>query len=208
MRYSLLTQIALIGMSVVIFMTLIKPILTDIGVIQDERIVYQDAVNKAQQLNLKLQELIATRDSFSSNDLSKLGMLLPDTIDSAKVMRDIESIFKIRNIEMTSLGLGENTQNQEIINADDASQQQDSTGVEAPLAQQDFVVTFSGSYEDVKSILSLAETNETLIEVVDLHFGSLTQTSEVGNTPQELESPDTFDFTLTFRSYGLTAPSI
>jgi hypothetical protein len=199
MRYSLLTQIGLIGMSVIIFITVINPLFADIAVIQDERVVYADAVDKAQQFNLSLQELVATRDSFSAEDLKQLELLLPDTVDAPKVMRDIESIFAIRKVPLTSVKPSEGVET--VVYADEGNETP-TEGVESPLAQRDFEVNFEGSYEDLKGILTLAESNETLLEVVALKFGVLSEGGAARKPTEEQES-GTFLFTLVFRSYGL-----
>lgn len=200
MRYSLLTQIGLIGLSIVIFVTVLKPMFADINTAQNEMVMYKDAVDKAQQFNAKLQELVSTRDSFSEHDMQRLEKLLPTNIDAPKIMKDIESMFIIKNVTVTSLHTSEKS---ELVQygQDDTDAQANS---DPALAQQDFEVKFFGTYEDLKSILTLAEANETLLEVASIKFGTVASEATASATSDSKGEGD-FDFTLVFRAYGLMA---
>ena len=170
MRYSLLTQIALILISIVICVTVVSPMFTEIKSIQNEMFIYSDAVGKAQQFNVRLSDLIGIRNSFSPENMQRLERLLPTTIDTPKIMHDFESIFALKKIPIISISAPATAtviapevtydENGEII------QNNQNT-----LVPQDFNLIFNGTYQDLKDILATVETNETLIEVSSLKFG-------------------------------------
>ena len=207
MRYSLLTQITLIGLSVIIFVTVIKPMFASISVIQDERLVYEDAVDKAQQFNMKLDELISIRDSFREEDMEKLRTFLPAEIDTMQVMRDVEAFFATTGVKLTGIALdGESSGNDAQVYIDEFGQEQVST--ESQLNYQDVKVTFSGTYEEMLQILNLSERNETLLEVTKFTFGTITTDGETQTESAEgSDDEDTFNFDLVFRVYGLQKAS-
>lgn len=177
---------------------------------QDELFQYSEAVSKASQFNNRLRELIAIRDAFDPADVSSLERLLPSKIDQMEVMRAIEAIFESRNIPIASL------------TAEDEVSPVTDIAVESPvivkqengeLSYQDFKVVFSGSYANLRDILALTEMSASLLEVVELDFGSgvnsQTDVDDEGASPiVAQQGNDQHQFSLTFRSYGLPVTSI
>ncbi len=209
MRYSLLTQIVLIVISLVIIITVAKPMLTDIKNVQDEIVVYTDAVDKAKQFNARLQELIAIRDSFSQENMVRLERLLPTEIDVPKIMRDFESIFSQKQLSLSSIsatdaaGGGSSVEptydeNGELIASNDV-----------PLTYKNFKVAFTGSYKNLKDILGAAELNQALLEVVSLKFTQNSNTTDANVAGGTAKDSDLFDFEIVYRVYGLAvAPTL
>ena len=209
MRYSLLTQIVLIIISIVIIITVAKPMFTDIKNVQDEMVVYKDAVDKAQQFNARLQELIAIRDSFSVENMVRLDHLLPTEIDVPKIMRDFESIFSQKQLFLTSISTAEAQggsvetepvydENGELIASGESS-----------LSYKDFKVDFTGSYENLKDILSATELNQALLEVVSLKFGEHVKATDAPVSLGTNKDSDQFDFEIMYRVYSLAvAPTV
>lgn len=200
MRYSLITQVLLIGISLVIVFTLIRPMLGEIRDIQDQVFVYSDTVAKASQFNARLQELIQIRDSFSERDMLMLENFMPTTIDTLKVMNDIESIFKSKEIPIISL-----TAKDVVAPVTDIAIEGDIIIEEAPQEDnyQDYELTFAGSYDQLKEILLLLERNATLLEVIELEFETK-QSEEIG-TESKVENLEEgmLNFALTLRTYSL-----
>ena len=77
MRQTAITQIALVGISIVIIVTFIRPTFASIRTLQDEIYQYADATAKANEFNTLLQQLLARERSFSSDDKKALEMFLP-----------------------------------------------------------------------------------------------------------------------------------
>lgn len=209
MRYTSITQIGLILISLVIIFTFIKPMLTEIKLSQDELSQYSEAVSKATELNAQLKSLVARRNSFSQQDIGMLEKFIPSSIDTLGTMKNIENIFSIRNIPLTSLQAKE-----EVVPLADTEFVSDIVVDKANevLNYQDFELTFSGSYQELKDILVLLESNITLLEVVDLSFASL---PEVVISESDTRSNTTTSgvkgghvYQMTLRTYGLNPSSI
>lgn len=203
MRYSLLTQVVFITISLVIMFTFIKPMFSEIKNLQDQEFIYSDAVAKAAQFNSRLQELIELRDSISRSDLAVLENFLPLEIDSLKVMNDIESVFRLKNIPITAL-----TATDIVEPASDVSFETDVVleSAQAGSKYQDFEVAFNSSYEEMKELLSLLEMNAALLEVVELTFEA--QNPSDATVQEDDALPEGVStYVLKLRAYGLQMSS-
>jgi len=203
MRYSLLTQVVFITIALVIIFTFIKPAFSEIKELQDQEFIYSDAVAKAAQFNARLQELIERRDSISRADLAVLENFMPRTIDSLKVMNDIESIFRFKNIPLTTL-----TASDVVQPASDVSFESDIVmeSAQEGTNYQDFEVSFAATYEDMKDLLSIIEMNASLLEVVELSFES--QNFEATAVDGDGALPNgMYNYVLNLRAYGLQVSS-
>lgn len=197
MGFKLIAQIVLILTAFIIIFTFVTPTLATIKENQDELFQYKEAVLKASQFNARLQELISIRDSFPQENMTSLDLFLPSSIDQVSVMRDIEAIFSTVQLPITSLGA-----NEEVSPTTDIPLEGiESVTVVPTLTYQDFEVTFTGTYEQVKNILLLTEANATVLEVIELEFDvNMKSPDEEGAVPE-----GEYAFTMILRTFGLTA---
>jgi hypothetical protein len=204
MRFTLLTQVALLTLSVAIIFLFIKPAFTEIKTIQDDLLVYSDAVAKAEDYNKQLQQLLATRDSFSANDLTKLERFIPSAIDTLVIMHEIESIFASNNIKVSSLSATEQLESASEVYAEGE------VPLESPepsVTTQDFVVAFTGNYDALKRMLGALEANVRLLEVIAVQYGTAPDEPEADGTATALKTDDLL-FTISLRAYALQAPIV
>ncbi|MFM2381997.1 MAG: hypothetical protein RLZZ76_764 [Candidatus Parcubacteria bacterium] len=204
MRYTLISQIALVTLSLVLIFTFLKPSFSDIKSKQDDLFLYKDTVTKLEELNSTLRDLVATKNAFSENDLKTLNAFIPEKIDSLKVMRDIESVFSILKTPILSLTATEAV----------APKVNEETEIESALAPvagdsaqkvvyQDFAIKFVGSYETTKKILEMLERNETVLEVQELDINPVSSQSAEYEVVQNADE-SSFIVTLTVRAFGLS----
>ena len=106
MRYQAGIQIILIIISIVIIYMVIKPKFEEIAVSQDETAKYNDAVNKANEYNAKLQELISRANSMPRTDQVDLDKFLPKEINPTVVARDITNIVEKNGLVMLDITAG------------------------------------------------------------------------------------------------------
>lgn len=205
MRYTLITQIALIAISLVIIFSFIKPMFADIKESQNELFEYSEAVSKASQFNARLQELIAIRNSFSQGDVELLENFIPTEVDTLKIMKDIESIFALNSIEIVSLSVSD-----EVKPINSASLESDvlvkDLGID--IYYRDFAIKFNGSYEELKNVLMFSETNSSLLEVVELSFDTVADAQVASDAEASVTADEgELSFSIVFRAYGLQASS-
>ncbi len=200
MRNTLITQVALISISLIIIFVFVKPSFMEIKAAQDEIFSYSDVIDKAVEYNQKLQTLIATRDSFSANDIQSLDTFIPSEIDALNIMHDIEAIFALKNIPIFSLTAGEIVLPQGEVALETDIVLPESTNSET--AYQDFEVIFVGTYFDVKDVLKMIEANKTLLEVMEVSFEVVEPTLDEKSVPNEIPK-DSFKFIITLRAFSV-----
>lgn len=197
MGYKLIAQVVLIVTSLVIIFTFINPSFETIRATQNETYQYQEAVGKASELNARLQELVMAKESFDPADLDKLERLVPTKIDKLQVMKDIESIFENRNMKIDSLSASD-----EISPAMGVTVEGQPVVEGISVTYQDFEITFTGTYEQLKEVLTLMEANATLLEIMELNFevAASSDATVEGSLPQ-----NTFEFMMLVRAFGLNS---
>jgi hypothetical protein len=201
MRFTLLTQIALLALSVAIVFLFIKPAFTEIKVIQDNLLVYSDAVAKASDYNSRLNELLGLRDSFSQNDLAKLERFVPSTLDTLVIMHEIEAIFASNDIQISSLSAKDKSKPEAVVYTEGDQPLEN----EIPeVMTQDFQVSFSGDYDVLKMILGVLESNARLLEIIAVQYGVDPEAPEADDRTALITDDQLF--TISLRAYALQAP--
>lgn len=202
MRFTLITQLALIAISLIIMFVFVKPMFSDIGITQDQLRQYSDTIAKASEFNGLLQQLVAKRDSISSSEMEALDTFIPSHIDQLKTMNEIQTIFDSGKVTITSL-----TAQDEVIPNSNVSSQGGSEVVspDNSINYQDFSITFTGSYQQMKDILAMIESDATLLEVEQLSFGAAIDTSTPSsNNAAALDALQSKrEFKMVLRAYGL-----
>jgi hypothetical protein len=202
MGYKLFAQLALIVAALVLLFAFVQPALGTIKVKQDELFEYNDAIEKVKQFNARLQELISIRDSFSGDDIQALEKFVPTQIDQLKVMSEIAGIFSSRNVPITLFTAGElvNPASDILLEHGILENGESYSNV----TYQDFEVTFTGTYDQLREILMLTEASDSLLEVMELNFSTsvANEISEEGNPAEQTPSGE-HSYKIVFRTYGL-----
>lgn len=197
MGNKLITQAILIITSITIVMTYIRPAFAEIAEIQDDLSRYESTVSKASELNSALQNLIATERNIDPRDQERLQAYLPHTINNVTVMRDIQSIFNVMGLPLTSLS----SASTDAIATPMVEGEEPTVDTTQKLVFRDFGLTFAGTYDDLKRVLGAVEANAYPLEVVNLTFESSTNPSQ---SEQELGlRPGTMQFDMVLRTYAL-----
>lgn len=202
MRFTLISQLALIAISLVVLIAFVKPMFVEIGGIQNELQQYNDAIAKASEFIARLQELDTKRDSFSSSEKDALDTFIPARIDQLKTMNEIQSIFDSENLQISSL-----TATEEVVpNTNNVPQEGTTDDV---INYQDFLVTFIGTYQQMKDTLNMIESDATLLEVQQLSFGAAVdaKTPASGSTQNADAFQTKREFKMMLRTYGLAVAS-
>ena len=191
---------------------------------------YDDAINKAKEIERIRDSLNNTFKSISRDDIEKISRLLPDHIDSVRLIIDINSVAKrfgmtLRNI---NLAITNSTANNRAIQPAGVSSPSASPGASAVFgggvstapgnqkydsAQLSFSV--SGSYENFIGFLKELEQSLRIVDVTTLSFkavGASDAHSAVnkGNNPlgapaisSPISSGDNYEYTMSIRTYYL-----
>jgi hypothetical protein len=99
--------ILLLLAAIALFVTYIDPTYQDTKIIKTEVASYDDALNKSKELLRIRDTLLAKYNTFSTDDLKRLELLLPDTVDNIRLVLDIDTIASKYGLTITNLNLSQ-----------------------------------------------------------------------------------------------------
>jgi Tfp pilus assembly protein PilO len=106
--------IILAAAAIGLFMLYVNPTYQRIKGLQTEVASFDDALDKAQELKSRRDELLAKRRAFPQESVQKLERLLPDNVDNIRFTIDIQNIaarhsLTLRNVSLGNLSDGKST---------------------------------------------------------------------------------------------------
>lgn len=174
-----------------IFFFYVQPIYGDIRAVQDETAEYREAVERANEFNNLLANLIAQRNAFSANEMERLEAFVPDTIDVVSMLVDVEAIAAENGMSMGEIDVSDE--------ASLAAPEEDAQSTTASnISYGDFItkeVSFQliGTYDQMRDTLADLEQSLVLMDIVGFGF--------------DVSEGDLLQFEMTVRLYALT-PSV
>ena len=90
--FKFIAPLFLIVLSGGLFFSYIDPTYTETGNLKEEHLEYNDALTKSKELREIRQELLTKYNTFSKEDVEKLGKLLPGSIDNVRLIMEINQI--------------------------------------------------------------------------------------------------------------------
>lgn len=193
MQYPALVQIGLVIVSLTIIFTYIRPTLAEIQVKQDEIAVYEDAVTKASEYNLLLNEKLSEEASISPADRNALEAFLPTELDLVQVIADVNTIATNQGLRVLSIGSNAEQEAAANVSFTDPGMM---AALNLSLSTAELSVKVRGSYSSLKSFLAALESNQYLLELASLSVESESVIETLGSQPQR-------DYSLTLRIYAM-----
>jgi hypothetical protein len=161
----LFSQIVMILLAVGIAFFYIEPTFADISQMQDEMSEYKQERKKVDAVNQLLTSLVDQLNSVPSADRQKLVTYIPDHVDTLSVPRTLQAIAGEAGV------LFREVRYQEL--KDSYLSQAEEAGISDYPVPHMFGISFQGSYQQVKTMLSLMEQNEYPLEVHELEIAIL-----------------------------------
>jgi Tfp pilus assembly protein PilO len=103
----LFLPIILLAASLGLFIFYINPTYQEIKGLAVQSASYDEALTKSQQLRSLRDQLLATRASFSEDDVNKLGRMLPDNVDNIRLIIDINNIASRHSLTLSGISVGD-----------------------------------------------------------------------------------------------------
>ncbi len=145
---------------------------------------FDGALDKAQELRRRRDELISKRNTFAAEDLQKLERILPDNVDNIRFVIDINGIAARRNLSLRNVSLG---------TISDARTSRATIAVGAsgdPVGSAEISFSVLASYDEFLAFLQDLEHSLRIVDVEKISF-------------KPGPSGDRYDFSLTIRTYWL-----
>jgi hypothetical protein len=158
----LLTHIGLVGISLVMIFTFVKPRFDAIGAAQSKIGTYKEELQKVSSVNNKLSQLVASIENIPSTDRDRLLRYMPDTVDTIAVPRDIKVIADTVGVILKDIkyeGI------EKVGRADESS-------VDKPEIHI-FSLSFESSYDQIKTVIDTLERNAYPLEIHELSINKI-----------------------------------
>ena len=158
----LFSQLTILVLSGLIIFTYIKPALLVTKATEDKISIYQDQQTKVTLVNDKLAKLTSFVDQVSKDDQQRLLTYMPNVVDVIAVPRDIKSITDNAGLILDDVRY----------DGPLAASIGESTDLSLPSEPQQhvFQVSFEGSYDQIKKVITSFEQNNYPLEVHDLQI--------------------------------------
>jgi Tfp pilus assembly protein PilO len=147
---------------------------------------YDDALNKAQELRARRDELLSKYNTFSTEDRQRLLRGLPDNVDNIRLIIDINNIAARHALALKNVSLGDVSDSRTSRNALSVGVSGDAVG------SVSVSFTLAARYEDFLAFLQDLEHSLRLVEVESISFTA--PTSENGGVS---------DYSVSIRTYWL-----
>jgi Tfp pilus assembly protein PilO len=147
---------------------------------------YQDALSKAAELGTVRDQLLTKYNSFSQDNLSRLSRILPDSVNTVKLVTDLDSIAGRYGITVHSVQITQAlVDNSQAINTSVAST--------TPYNTTTINFSFSATYQNLVSYLKDLEKSLQMIDIKSVGF----------NVPQSGFNANIYDYTVSIETYSL-----
>ncbi len=164
-----LIPILLIAVSAGLFYVHIDPRFQEVKGLVEQRRQYEEALQKANELKTVGQELVTKYNAIPQEDLSKLQKLVPDSLNTVKLVTDIDSIGGKHGITISAVEVTEEQ-------VDDA--QQITEGNAKPFRTTTISFGFSATYDKLVLFLKDLEKSLQVVDVKSVSFRSEGQESD------------------------------
>ncbi len=180
---SILSLVAIVG-AIALFFVYTKPTYDGLQNIKNQITQYDQALEKAAELQRLKQTLLSRYNSFNPVDIERLHKLLPDHVDNVRLLLDLDTLasqhgLALQNVVISGGSPSEKPEEQAVIGPD--------TEVYDSLTLR-FATT--GSYEQFLIFMNDLERSLRVVDVEQLKINSS-------------EAPAQLRFDITLRTYWL-----
>ena len=160
-----ISQLAVLGLAVLISILYTKPVLEGIQITQGQILEYQNQQAKIGKVNADLAKHVATIQSVSPQNITRLTTYVPKQVDGIAVMRDIKLIAESVGSSVTIIeheAVAEQLADQLVVADDEVIQ-----------ASREFTLAVDSTYNQLKLLLALLAKNNYPLEVHELRVQPL-----------------------------------
>lgn len=161
----LFSYVAMIVLAIGIAFFYIEPTFGEITKMQDDIALFQSERQKVDAVNLQLETLVDRLDNVSLEDQQKLLTYIPNEVDSIEVPSLLQDLTESSGLLLQNVGYSD-VFNQYVNEAE-------REGINDYPTPHLFSVSVQGTYEQIKQMLRLLETNDYPLEVHNLDINVL-----------------------------------
>ena len=165
------TPIILILVSVALFFVFVNPHYQQTQLLLEQKTEYEDALNRARELESARDELFTKYNSFSRTDLDRLYRLVPEEINIVKLVADMDDVAGRYGIAIKGISVEE-----EIV--DNSMQIVPEERVNSYLTTS-ISFSFEVKYDQLVNFIRDLEKSLQVIDIVSVSFSSDEKETEI-----------------------------
>jgi len=161
----LFVPIILVVAAIGLFIVYVDPTYQSTKALSAQVDQYNSALDKSQELRQVRDQLLSKRNTFSADDVTKLSEVLPDNVDTIRLIIDINNIAARHNLTLSGVQLGDignGTQNAAAVGS----------GATGPVGSVSVGFSVTTSYDNMLAFLNDLEHSLRLIDVQKLGFSA------------------------------------
>lgn len=159
---NLISIIFIIGAGA-LFFVFTNPRYETVKELRAEEATFDDALDRSKELIALRDELLAKYNAIPTADLEKINKLLPDSVDTVRLIIEINAIASRHSMTLLNISVG------------DVGASKDSSGRLGPASaayeKVSLSFTVNATYEAFRAFLADLERNLRLLDVVTISFG-------------------------------------
>lgn len=167
-----------------LFVAYVDPQYQQVKALSAQAAQYDDALSKAKELRTIRDQLLAKRNTFSADDVNRLGHALPDNVDNIRLIIDINNIAARHGLSLKTIAVG---------SVSDSSQARSNTAVGSsgdPVGSVTVDFTVGADYTTFLAFLHDLEHSLRIVDVESIDFRAPATGTQT-------------DYSLTIRTYWL-----
>ena len=132
--------------------------------LQAQVAAFDDALDKAQDLKKRRDELLSKRNTFAAENIQKLERILPDNVDNIRFVIDINGIAARHNLTLRNVALG---------SISDAKTARSALAVGSsgdPVGSAEISFSVAATYEEFLAFLQDLEHSLRIVDIEKISF--------------------------------------
>ena len=176
--------------SIGLYVGFISPTYGEVEALKGKGNEFDSAVNNANKLTEKRNELVSKLNSMPADDLSRLNKLIPDNIDNVRLIMEIDRIamkygMSLREVRVEGISIPQGSK--AVVQAGVIG------GVAKDYDSVTLSFTVSSNYQAFKSFLNELENNLRITDVENISFSA----------PRGVTGSDIYRFGVSLKTYWL-----
>lgn len=152
-----------IVIAVTIFFAFVRPLFSDVRIIQDEIGRIEEQLSKKTDLTEEVKSLLAVKQSHAVTNIERLDTMIPGDIDEVKIIADLSTLARSHNMLFGNIVV-ESESN--AYSGTDDLEESDGVG----LVSSDITFGLVGNYDQFKLMLGDIERSLVLLDVLQITF--------------------------------------
>jgi Tfp pilus assembly protein PilO len=189
-------SLAGLGLAVAIFLFYTQPTYRGVQSARAEITQYDQALDKAAELQKLKQTLLSRYNAFDPADIDRLHKLLPDHVDNVRLVLDLDNLAAKHGMAL---------QNVVISNPEDAEQAQAVGTIGASKQKYGSLTLKFTTHSTYANFVTFMEDLETSLRIVDLLALSLAEDDQtgIGGGSSRSVSDPSYRYDITLKTYWL-----